>query len=128
MKNKIIYTLFVLCLVKIYYIADKNLKFSPDLLKNTFKENAGEIISLNNAAQDVISTKKFFLEKNIYEFQLSDSIIEKNQLIYQRMVEFIYPIKLKKKSSIFISHNPENIRGNCKIIHNTKNLNIYDCK
>ena len=28
MKNKIIYTLFVLCLVKIYYIADKNLKFS----------------------------------------------------------------------------------------------------
>ena len=128
MKNKIIYTLFVLCLVKIYYIADKNLKFSPDLLKNTFKENAGEIISLNNAAQDVISTKKFFLEKNIYEFQLSDSIIEKNQLIYQRMVEFIYPIKVKKKSSIFISHNTENIRSNCKIIHNTKNLNIYDCK
>ena len=128
MKNKIIYTLFILCLVKIYYIADRNLKFSPTLLNNSFKESAGDIKSLGDAAPDVISAKKFFLNAGISNFQLSDFIIEKNQLIYQRMIEFAYPIKVKKSSSTFISHKSEKIKLNCKIIHNTQNLNIYECK
>ena len=128
MKNKIIYTLFILCLVKIYYIADRNLKFSPTLLNSSFKESAGDIKSLGDAAPDVISAKKFFLKAGISNFQLSDFIIEKNQLIYQRMIEFAYPIKVKKSSSTFISHKSEKIKLNCKIIHNTQNLNIYECK
>ena len=128
MKNKIIYLLFIFCLAKVYYIADQNLKFSPALLVNSFKKNSGEKTSLGLAANDVIASKKIFLDKNITEFQLSNEIIEKRAEIYQRMVEFNYPIKNKKNSSIFVSHKSEGIRTNCKLLSSTPNLNIYECE
>lgn len=128
MKNKIIYLLFIFCLAKVYYIADQNLKFSPALLVNSFKKNSGEKTSLGLAANDVIASKKIFLDKSITEFQLSNEIIEKRAEIYQRMVEFNYPIKNKKNSSIFVAHKSEDIRTNCKLLSSTPSLNIYECE
>ena len=72
MKNKIIYLLFILCLAKVYYIADRNLKFSPALLANSFEESSGEKSSLGLIAKDLIPTKKFFLSNKIIEIKLSD--------------------------------------------------------
>ena len=128
MKNKIIYLLFILCLVKVYYIADRNLKFSPTLLVNSFKKNSGEKISLGLAGNDIISSKEFFLDHNIKEFQLSDAIFEKKSEIYQRMVEFNYPIKNNKNTPILVAHKSESKKIDCKLLFSTQNLNIYECK
>lgn len=128
MKNKIIYLLFIFCLAKIYYIADQNSKFSATLLLNSFKKNSGEKTSLGLAANDIIASKKIFLSKNITEFKLSDEIIEKRAEIYQRMIEFNYPIKNKKNSPIFVAHKNENVRNNCKLLSSTPNLNFYECE
>ena len=45
MRKKIIYLLFVLCLIKLYHIADRSLKFSPNLLLSSFKKNAGLLMN-----------------------------------------------------------------------------------
>ena len=42
MRNKLFYLLFVLCLIKLYDIADRSLNFSTDLLQKSFKQGAGE--------------------------------------------------------------------------------------
>ena len=128
MKNKIIYLLFIFCVAKIYYIADQNSKFSLTLLANSFKKNSGEKISLGLAANDVIASKKIFLSKNISEFKLSDEIMEKRAEIYQRMIEFNYPIKNKKNAPIFVAHKSENVQNSCKLLSSTSNLNIYECE
>ena len=128
MKNKIIYLLFILCLAKVYYIADRNLKFSPSLLINSFKENSGEKNSLGLMANELISTKKFFLRNNITEFQLSDEIIQQRMEIYQRIVEYNYPLKNKKSSPIFVAHKEDNAPNNCLILFSTQNINTYECR
>ena len=60
MRKKLFYLLFVLCLFKLYHIADRSLKFSPNLLINSFNQNVGEKISLGITGNDVISIKNFF--------------------------------------------------------------------
>ena len=65
MKKKIIYFLFLLSLIKLYDIADRSLNFSPNLLINSFEQNAGEKSSLGFLADDFIKIRNFFLSKNI---------------------------------------------------------------
>ena len=126
MKNKIIYLLFILCLAKVYYIADRNLKFSPALLIDSF--NSGEKNSLGLIANDLIPTKNFFLNNKVTEFKLSDEIIQKRMEIYQRIIEYNYPIKIKKNSTVFIAHKKDSVPNECSKLFSTKNLNTYECR
>ena len=128
MRNKLFYILFVLCLIKLYHIADKSLKFSPNLLINSFNQNVGEKISLGITGNDVISIKNFFLSKNISSYKLSEEIIRNHEIYYQRIIEFTYPIKMTQKASILISHKAEDIQKNCELLHLTQTFNIYECK
>ena len=54
LKKKIVFLLFVLCLIKLYDIAGRSLNFSPNLLINSFKEDGGEKSSLGIIGDDVI--------------------------------------------------------------------------
>ena len=128
MREKLFYLLFVLCLIKLYHIADQSLKFSPNLLVNSFNQNVGEKISLGKTADDVIQIRNFFLSKNILEFNLSEEILQNYEIYYQRIIEFTYPIKMKQNAQILVSHNEEDIKKNCKLLHLTQTFNIYECK
>ena len=88
MRKKIVFLLFVLCLIKLYDIAGRGLNFSPNLLINSFKEDGGEKSSLGIIADDVIPMRSFFLSKNITEFKLSDKIKKNHEIYYLRMMEF----------------------------------------
>ena len=128
MRKKLFYILFVLCLIKLYHIADRSLKFSPNLLINSFNQNVGEKISLGTTGNDVISIKNFFLSKNILAYKLSEEILKNHEIYYQRIIEFSYPIKMTQKASILVSHKAEDTQKNCKLLHFTQTFNIYECK
>ena len=128
MRKKLFYILFVLCLIKLYHIADRSLKFSPNLLINSFNQNVGEKISLGTTGNDVISIKNFFLSKNILAYKLSEEILKNHEIYYQRIIEFSYPIKMTQKAPILVSHKAEDTQKNCKLLHFTKTFNIYECK
>ena len=128
MRNKFFYLLLILCLIKLYYIADQSLHFSPTLLINSFKQNAGEKSSLGITADDIIPIKNFFMTKNISEYKLSEEIIKNNEIYYQRIIEFTYPIKIKQKASILVAKKVEDPKENCELLYLTQNFNIYECK
>ena len=128
MRKKIVFLLFVLCLIKLYDIAGRSLNFSPNLLINSFKEDGGEKSSLGFTADDVIPIRSFFLSNNITEFKLSEKIKKNHAIYHLRMMEFNYPIKMTQKASILISHKAEDIQKNCELLNFTQTFNIYECK
>ena len=128
MRKKIIFLLFVLCLIKLYDIAGRSLNFSPNLLINSFKEDGGEKSSLVFTGDDVIPIRNFFLSNNIMEFKLSEKIKKNHEIYYLRMMEFNYPIKEVKNTPIFVTHKKEIVETNCELLLFTQNFNIYECK
>jgi hypothetical protein len=128
MKKKIIYLLFILCLIKLYHIADRSLKFSPNILINSFKKRVAERSSLNFTAVDVLPIRNFFVSKNIQEFKFKDGIMKNPDMSYQSIIEFAYPVKMKQHATILVSHNMDDVQSNCRLLHSTKNFNIHDCK
>ena len=129
MRKKIIYLLFLLCLIKLYDIADRSLKFSPNLLINSFQENAGEKDSLNFLADDFIPIRNFFVSKNILKFKLSNGIIKnEDQLSYLNIIEFNYPIRMEQSSPILVTYTAEYVQTGCELLYSTKNYNIYECE
>tara|TARA_Y100000310_G_C20676269_1_gene813260 strand:- start:1757 stop:2143 length:387 start_codon:yes stop_codon:yes gene_type:complete len=128
MKKKIIHLLFVLCLIKLYHIADRSLKFSPNILINSFGKSVAEKSSLNFTADDVLPIRNFFVSKNILEFKFKDGIMKNPDMTYQSIIEFTYPIKMKQYATILLSHNMDDVQSNCVLLHSTKNFNVHDCK
>ena len=128
MRKKIIFLLFALCLFKLYDIAGRSLNFSPNLFVNSFKKNAGEQSSLNHMSNKVVPLRNFLLSKNILEYKLSEEMMRNNFPLTQRVVEFIYPIKINKNSPILITHHTENAQENCELLYFSESVNVYECK
>ena len=128
MKTKIIFIIFILCLAKLYHIAERRMNFSLDLLINSFSLNAGERSSLAPFASDVIKIKDFFLIKNVSEYKLSENVLKNCPRCSQRIMEFTYPIKFNQNATFLITYKNEEKQKNCNIISFTKSYNIYECK
>ena len=129
MSKKIIHLLFILCLTKLYYIADQSLQFSPNLLANSFSSHVNEKSSLGVTSSDVIPMKNFFIKRKIKEFDVSNEIKDNfPEIFFLRILEYNYPIKYKKNSTIVVKLINENLKKNCKILFTTYNFNINECK
>ena len=128
MKKYFIYFFFILCLIKLYHIADISLNFSTNLLTNSFKKNSGEEKSLNIAYDDIGSINKYLLNNNIRNFKLSEKIILDQSIFFYHLIEFNYPIIMKKKSNTLIAYKTDEVKNKCQLIHTTKIFNLYDCK
>ena len=128
MKKYFIYLFFFLCLIKLYHIADISLNFSANLLTNSFKKNSGEEKSLNIAYDDIGSINKYLLNNNIKNFKLSEKIILDQSIFFYHLIEFNYPIVMKKKSNTLIAYKTDEVKNKCQLIHTTKIFNLYDCK
>ena len=46
----------------------------------------------------------------------------------QRVVEFIYPIKINKNAPILITHRTESAQENCELLYISESVNVYECK
>ena len=128
MRKKIIFLLFFLCLAKLYHIADRRMDFSLDLLINSFTVSAAEQSSLGQIADDVVLIKNIFLNKNVSEFMLSEDFLRICPRFSHRIIEFIYPIKIKQNAAFLVAYKNDDKQKNCELISFTKSYNIYECK
>jgi len=128
MKKKLVFFIFILCLIKLFHIKDRSLAFSSDILLNFFKKNVAEKESLGNIGADIIPIRDFFVKNNIKYYRFTSSTIKNHELYFQRLIEFAYPIKVKNEAKFLVSHNSENGIPNCKVVHITNSFNIYECK
>ena len=128
MHKKLFYLILLLCFFKLFHVAYKSVQFSPNILFNSFKRNVAEKSSLGFASNDVIPLRNFLLSKNILEYKLSEEMMRNNFPLAQRVVEFIYPIKINQNAPILVAHHTESAKENCELLYFSESINVYECK
>ena len=96
---------------------------SGDSLYESFQKDTGT----RGIPSEVLNIKKILQRNTIQTFNL-DVALKNDVLIYQRSVEYLYPIIFDVDSKYIFSNNPSLIRSGCIIIDNENGIGLYDCK
>ena len=75
---------------------------------------------------DVLELKKITKNLKLKKFNISKKLSE-NVFFFQRSIEFLYPIKIDKKSKNTFFSSQEKIPSNCNIINQYKHLTYAKC-
>ena len=113
----------ILCVVQLFYIFHYRSGFKYEIIKNPFNENAGISYALSAA---VIESNSILKKQKVIDFNLSEAF-KKETYLYQRTIEFNYPIRIKESSKLIFFLNTEDIPNACKIIEIRKYLTLTQC-
>jgi len=114
MKIKIL--LISLILIQLLYIANKRVNFEYEILGNSFSKNTG---IKNIIPEKVVEIKKILNNQNKKKFNISKKF-KKNVYLFERSIEFLYPLKYdKNEKQVFFLIN-EKIPNNCTNINEYK--------
>ena len=113
----------ILCVIQLFYIFHFRSGFKYEIIKNPFNENVGISYALSG---EVIETNSILKKQKAIDFNLSDDL-KKDAYLYQRTIEFNYPIRIKESSKFIFYLNTEDISNVCKIIEIGKYLTLTQC-
>ena len=117
-KYLILFTIFS----QLFYISQERLNFNWINLTNSFKKNYKGDLSL---PKETLELAEIIEKESLNSYKLDNSFLD-NQYIYQRTVEYIYPVRINKNLNEFFSL--KNTKDeNCKIIKSYKNINKLKC-
>ena len=123
-KFKILRIFFlVLIFIQIFYIYEYRSGFNFEIIKNPFVKNSGIEFSLPPQA---IESKKIIVKKQLDSFNLSYGI-KSNEALYQRIIEFNYPIRFKNNTNIYFFLKQEKSPENCSILEDGEYLYLSKC-
>ena len=113
----------ILCVIQLFYIFHFRSGFKYEIIKNPFNENAGILYALS---AEVIEANSILKKQKVIDFNLSESL-KKDTYLYQRIIEFNYPIRINESSKFVFFHNTEDIPNACKAIETGKYLMLTQC-
>ena len=113
----------ILCVIQLFYIFHFRSGFKYEIIKNPFNENAGISYALSS---EVIEAKSILKKQKVTDFNLSESL-KKDTYLYQRIIEFNYPIRINESSKLIFFLNAEDIPNTCKVIETGKYLKLTQC-
>ena len=113
----------ILCVVQLFYIFHFRSGFKYEIIKNPFNENAGISYALSS---EVIEANSILKKQKVTDFNLSEGL-KKDTYLYQRIIEFNYPIRINESSKLIFFLNAEDIPNACKIIEIGKYLTLTQC-
>lgn len=113
----------ILCVVQLYYILQFRSGFELQIFKSPFNENSGIVYAL---PPEVIESNAILKKNQLSDFNLSKNFKEDTYL-YQRAVEFNYPIRINENSKNIFFLPTENIANNCKLVENGNYLKLARC-
>ena len=113
----------ILCVIQLFYIFHFRSGFKYEIIKNPFNENAGISYALS---AEVIEVNSILKKQKVTDFNLSESL-KKDTYLYQRIIEFNYPIRINESSKFVFFHNTEDIPNTCKVIETGKYLMLTQC-
>ena len=113
----------ILCVIQLFYIFHFRSGFKYEIIKNPFNENAGISYALS---AEVIEANSILKKQKVIDFNLSESL-KKDTYLYQRAIEFNYPIRMNESSKIIFFLNAEDIPNACKILEIGKYLTLTQC-
>ena len=117
-KYLVLFTIFA----QLFYISQERLNFNWINLTNSFKKNYKGDLSL---PKETLELAEIIEKESLNSYKLDNSFLD-NQYIYQRTVEYIYPVRINNNlNESFTLKNTKN--ENCKIIKSYKNINKLKC-
>ena len=117
-KYLVLFTIFA----QLFYISQERINFNWINLTNSFKKNYKGDLSL---PKETVELAEIIEKESLNSYKLDNSFLN-NQYIYQRTVEYIYPVRINK--NLNESFSLKNTKDeNCKIIKSYTNINKLKC-
>ena len=113
----------ILCVIQLFYIFHFRSGFKYEIIKNPFNESSGISYALS---AEVIEVNSILKKQKVIDFNLSEGL-KKDTYLYQRIIEFNYPIRINESSKLIFFLNAEGIPNACKIIEIGKYLTLTQC-
>ena len=113
----------IVCIIQLFYIFYFRSGFKYEIIKNPFNENSGINYALS---PEVIESNDILKKHKATDFNLSEGL-KKDTYLYQRSIEFNYPIRINESSRLIFFLNDEDFPNTCKIIETGKYLKLTQC-
>ena len=121
--KKIKFFFFAICIIQLFYIFHFRSGFKYEIIKNPFNENSGIFYAL---PPEVIESNNILKKHKAIDFNLSEGL-KKDTYLYQRSIEFNYPIRINEHSRLIFFLNAEEIPNTCKVIETGTYLKLTQC-
>ena len=121
--KKLKFFFLILCVIQLFYIFHFRSGFKYEIIQNPFNENAGISYALS---AEVIEAKSILKKQKVIDFNLSEGF-KKDTYLYQRVIEFNYPIRINEISEFVLFLNEEYVPGTCKVIETGKHVKLAKC-
>ena len=112
-----------ICIIQLFYIFHFRSGFKYEIIKNPFNENSGIFYALSS---EVVELNDILKKHKAIDFNLSEDL-KKDTYLYQRSIEFNYPIRINEDSRLIFFRIDEDIPNTCKVIENGKYLKLTQC-
>ena len=123
-EKKIKFFFILICFLQIFYIFYFRSGFQSEVIKNPFSSEAGINFAL---PAEAIEVKKIINNQKLKDFNLSKEI-KANIYIYQRIIEFNYPLRINNNSNYTFLLKEENIPNACKKLSNGNFVTLIKCQ
>ena len=113
----------ILCIIQLLYIFHFRSGFKYEIIKNPFSKNSGVFYALSS---EIIESNNILKKHKAVDFNLSEDL-RKDIYLYQRSIEFNYPIRINEASRLIFFLNDEDIPNTCKVVETGKYLKLTQC-
>ena len=114
---------FIICIIQLFYLFYFRSGFQYEIIKNPFSKNSGIFYAL---PQEAIESNNILKKHKATDFNLSKGL-KKDIYLYQRSIEFNYPIRINENSRLIFFHVDEDIPNACTVIETGKYLKFTQC-
>ena len=121
--TKLKFFFLIICIIQLFYIFHFRSGFKYEIIKNPFNENSGIFYALS---PEVIELNDVLKKHKVSDFNLSEGF-KKDTYLYQRSIEFNYPIRINKDSRFIFFLKDEDVHNDCMIIETGKYLKLAKC-
>ena len=123
MSKKLYFFFLVVCVIQLFYIFHFRSGFKFEVFKNPFNQNSGIMYAVPS---EVVELNKILKKNNFNDFNLSENFTS-NTFLYQRAIEFNYPIRMNKNSDNIFYLIEEKILNNCALVETGNYLKLAKC-
>ena len=121
--KKLKFFFLILCVIQLFYIFHFRSGFKYEIIKNPFSKNSGVFYALSS---EIIESNNILKKHKAVDFNLSEDL-RKDIYLYQRSIEFNYPIRINENSRLIFFHVDEDIPNTCTVIETGEYLKFTQC-
>jgi len=121
--KKLKFFFLILCIIQLLYIFHFRSGFKYEIIKNPFSKNSGVFYALSS---EIIESNNILKKHKAVDFNLSEDL-RKDIYLYQRSIEFNYPIRINENSRLIFFHVDEDIPNTCTVIETGEYLKFTQC-